>query len=278
MVTFEKVKKNEALKLTDHGFSSVKTKNEYELLRMKGPVTVVLFNSNKLLLQGAEDKVAQARDLLLKLKIGKLVQKEKLQFKQESGTIIGSDEALKGDTFGGLVVAAVIADSIERQKLKELGVADSKQLNDKEISIIAEQLKKIVKYHVISLAPDKYNKLRQKYNMTGLLNLLHMECASKLKIDSNTKHIVDQFPGCKTGDGMETKAESKYIEVAAASILARAEGIKQIDGLSRKLKIEVPMGSAHVKEALNHLKRKRLPFELFVKLDFKNVQQVLKQS
>jgi ribonuclease HIII len=278
MVTFEKVKKNEALKLTDHGFSSVKTKNEYELLRMKGPVTAVLFSSGKLLLQGAEDKVAQTKDLLLELKIGKLVQKEKPQFKQESGPVIGSDEALKGDTFGGLVVAAVMADSIERQKLKEIGVADSKQLNDKEISAIAEQLRKIVKYHIVSLEPRKYNQLRQMHNMTGLLNLLHMECASKLKIDSNAKHIVDQFPGCKTGDVMETKAESKYIEVAAASILARAEARKQIDSLSRKLKIEVPMGSTHVKEALNHLKRKGLPFELFVKLDFRNVQQIMKQS
>ncbi|MBW2987246.1 hypothetical protein KY336_01730, partial [Candidatus Woesearchaeota archaeon] len=258
-------------------FSIVKTKGKYEQLRLKGPVILIFFNSNKLLLQGPEDKVIEVSDMLKKLKIGHLAGKvkRKVAFKQERGTLIGSDEALKGDTFGGIVVAAVRADPSERKKLKGLGVTDSKLYNDAEVGAIAEQIKKAVKYNVISLEPKEYNKLIKQYNVTGLLNLLHRDCAAKLKLDGLSKHIVDLFPGCKTGDISVTKAESKYLEVAAASILARAEALKQIDKLSKRLKIRVPKGSTHVREALNHLKRTNKPFERYVKLNFSNVKSML---
>jgi ribonuclease HIII len=278
MVTFEKVKKKDVEKLKEYGFSIVKTKGKYEQLRMKGPIILILFNSNKLLLQGAEDKVAEVAGLLKRLKVGSLAGKikQKAVFKQERGIIVGSDEALKGDTFGGIVVAAVRADPTERQKLRGLGVTDSKLFNDNEINTIAEQIKKNVKYKIISLEPKEYNKMTEQYNVTGLLNLLHRDCAAKLILEGQSKHIVDLFPGCKTGDISVTKAESKYLEVAAASILARAEALKQIEKLSKRLKIKVPKGSTHVREALNHLKRKKLPFERYVKLNFRNVKTMLK--
>ena len=182
--------------------------------------------------------------------------------------IIGSDEVLKGDTFGGIVVAAVKADAEIRKKLEVLGVKDSKQITDKKIILMAKHIELMTQHCVKNVYPEQYNA--HKGNVTELLNLLHRECYLALKPGV---HIVDKFPGCTVGDIIETQAESKYIEVAAASILARAHALRQFDELSKKAGFTVPLGSTHVKDALQKLKDLKLPLKNFVKLKFKNVKE-----
>jgi len=181
--------------------------------------------------------------------------------------IIGSDEVLKGDTFGGLVVAAVKADNEIRKKLIELGVADSKTLSDKEIIPLARKIKIIAPCEVRSLFPEEYNHYQ---SITYLLNKLHQECATYL---APGKHIVDKYPGCAIGDIQEEKAESKYVEVAAASILAREAALEQFNALSKLAGFTLPKGSTHVKEALQQIKNHNLEPKKFVKTNFKNVQE-----
>ncbi len=267
MVVFEGVTKESLQKLK--GFSNEKVKTIYEELRLKkAGVTLVLYTSGKLSVQGNAEEVQKAAKELEKQGIGKQVKSE--LFRKESGWIIGTDESLKGDTFGGLVVAGVKADNLLREKLAELGVADSKTLADTEILVMAEKIKRLVPCEVRSVLADEYN--REK-NVTTLLNRLHQECANYLLPG---KHIVDKFPGCSVGDVQEEKAESKYVEVAAASILARAGALQQLDYLSALAGFRIPKGSTHVKLALFELKERELNFAKFVKIDFKNVKEFLK--
>ncbi len=189
--------------------------------------------------------------------------------------IIGSDESLKGDTFGGLVVAAVKADETSREQLVSLGVVDSKKLSDRQIIRLAEKIRELCRYHVISLFPFDYNKRIKQSGLTALLNALHRECYQQVKPG---KHIVDEYPNCSVGDVITPKAESKYVEVAAASILARAAALQQIEELSQRAGFTIPLGSTHVREGLEQLRKKGLPFEEFVKVDFKNVQKFLGQT
>jgi len=184
--------------------------------------------------------------------------------------IIGSDEVLKGDTFGGIIVAGVKADKKIREKLAQLGVRDSKKLSDKKIIILSKEIKKIAPCEIKNLLPEEYNKHK---GLTSLLNQLHKQVAKEL---SPGKHIVDKYPGCSVGDIIEEKAEDKYLEVAAASILARASALQQFDYLSELAGFKLPMGSTHVKEALQELKKKKLDFNRFVKVDFRNVAEFLK--
>ena len=266
MVVFSNVKA-ERLKLLEETIKQA-PKSPYELLRLKkGKVTLILFNSGKLLLQGETYLVAELAEELMFLGIGKLVQSQ--MFKPEEGLIIGSDECLKGDTFGGLIVAAVKADEKIREKLIGLGVADSKKLSDSEIVEIAKLIKEVASYEIKSLYPEHYN---EDGNVTKMLNRLHNKCALKLLPG---KHVVDKYPGCDVGDIVETKAESKYVEVAAASILARDESIRQLDELSRMAGFTLPRGSTHVKEALEKIKHKRLDFNQLVKTSFSNVKKYL---
>jgi ribonuclease HIII len=267
MVVFTGVKKEKLQKLKEYTLEE--PKSMYEELRLKkNNVTLVLYNSGKLLLQGKQESIEEISEDLEKIGIGKKI-KSKV-FRRETGMIIGSDETLKGDTFGGLVVAGVKANAVARKKLVELGVADSKTLNDKEILVLAERIKRIVSCQIKSITSEEYNHYHK--NVTHLLNKLHSEVGNYL---NPGKHVVDKYPGCNVGDIQEEKAESKYVEVAAASILARAAALHQLDGLSIEVGFTVPKGSTHVKDALARLKKEKIDFRKFVKLNFSNVRKFL---
>ena len=266
MVVFQGVTKEQLLKLP--GFSIENPKTVHEELRLKkGEVTFILYSSGKLLLQGKPEAVEKAAKELEKKGIRERVVSE--AFRKEQGWIIGTDESLKGDTFGGLVVAGVKANDELRRKLAELGVADSKTLADQEVLQMAEKIKHLVPCEVKSILPMEYNANPE---ITKLLNKLHQECADYL---FPGKHIVDKYPGCNVGDVQIEKAESKYAEVAAASVLARAAALQQLDYLSAQAGFRIPKGSTHVKLALFELKERGLDFSKFVKVGFANVKEFL---
>jgi len=108
MVVLENVGKEVLPKLKKLGYALEKPKTLHEEARLvKGKMVLVLYHSGKLLLQGEETEVKKVAIELKKLKIGESTTPE--NYRSESGWIIGSDESLKGDTFGGIVVAAVKA-------------------------------------------------------------------------------------------------------------------------------------------------------------------------
>jgi ribonuclease HIII len=265
MSVFKNVKKEDLTPLLNKNFGVDKPKTIYEVARYKNnDATLVLYTSGKLVVQGKE-----ATKVTKELEKHGLEKIKQQQFRKEDGWMIGSDESLKGDTFGGITVAAVRADDTIRKKLKEIGVADSKKLKDKEIFYLADQIKRIAPCEIISMLPEEYNKEKSQ---TDLLNKLHKNSAKDL---GNGQHVVDKYPGCRVGSIRETKAEEKYLEVAAASILARAAAVHQIEFLSAEAGFPLPKGSTHVKLALQELKLKKLSFRKFVKLHFKNVEEFL---
>lgn len=266
MAVFLNVQQDDLLKLKKLGFKPASPKTIHEVIRQEATgVTAILYKSSKLFLQGKQaDEFA---DKIARLGIGERVVPE--HFRKERGWIIGSDEALKGDTFGGLVVAAVKADDKMREKLQEIGVADSKKLSDQEVHVLADQIKKIAPCEIKSILPEEYN---QSHSQTLLLNNLHHAVAQYLLPGM---HIVDKYPGCTVGDRQEKKAESKYVEVAAASILARSVALQQLSYLSQQAGFTLPKGSTHVKEALEQLRQHKLEFRKFVKINFRNVTEFL---
>lgn len=267
MPTFKNVKKKDLDFLKKLGYGETEKKTEYDKVRMKGDCSLILYTSGKLVIQGKNS------DKLVKLlKNNKLELVEKIEFVKEEGIVIGSDEVLKGDTFGGLVVAGVKANERQRQDLLFAGVMDSKKLKDSDIMEIAPRIKKIAEYSVKEVMPKEYNK----YQVTPLMNKLHNEVHKELgKGDLN---VVDKYPGCNVDVYATTKAESKYVEVAAASILAREAAINQLKILSEKLNYNVPKGSTHVKEGLEELYKSGKKFEEFVKIDFNNVKTFISQK
>lgn len=272
MTTFTNVNKEQLQKLFQKGFCQQQPKTKFEEIRcQKEGVVLILYSSGKLLLQGKKEEVAAVAAILEKMHLGEQVSGSR--FRKEEGWVIGSDESLKGDTFGGLVVAAVKADDGLRKELVELGVADSKLLEDQDIFPLAEIIRKKFSCMVKVIPPEDYN--HRSGNVTDLLNRTHRECAYAL---APGKHVVDKYPGCTVGEIQEEKAESKFVEVAAASILARAAALQHLRVLSAEAGFPLPLGSTHVALALHELKERGLDPRRFVKLHFRNVEEVFRKK
>jgi ribonuclease HIII len=156
-----------------------------------------------------------------------------------------------------------------RKELIALGVNDSKKLSDTEIFPLAASIKRKFPCVIENFFPDEYNKYS---GVTEILNRLHKKAGDYLKPGT---HVVDKYPGCTAGNIREEKAESKFVEVAAASILARAAALQQLNDLSRSAGFPLPKGSTHVQAALEKLKESGLDPGKFVKLHFRNVQLIL---
>ncbi len=250
-------------------FTALDTKTVYEKARFKRSKPkqhLTFYNTGTIQLVGEDTE----RTVHKMESSGIAKAKEKIHFRKELGNVIGTDESLKGDTFGGIVVAAVKGNDVSRRTLLELGVSDSKLLKDSHIIGLAQRIKQEVECSIITLTPSEYNQFN---GVTKVLNTLHEKTAKAL---GGGTHVVDKYPGCLVGDIRETKAELKYVEVAAASVLARAAALEQINNLSRQAGFRIPKGSTHVQWALQELLERGHDPKLFVKLHFKNVQGFLR--
>lgn len=195
-------------------------------------------------------------------KINSLVLDEpKLDFKKplfkEPKEYIGTDECGKGDFFGPLVVAAVFVNEETKNSLHRIGVRDSKDLSDYQITSLAKEIKKIVgnKFQIVRINPQKYNELYERFaNLNKLLNWAHSKAIDNLLDNTSCKYVITDKFSKKALDVVslskhsdvefvqETKAE-KYIGVAAASILARDSFVDWFETLERK-GLKLPKGSS----------------------------------
>ena len=74
----------------------------------------------------------------------------------ENMTAIGCDEVGTGDYFGPIVVTATYVRKEDIPFLEELGVGDSKKIDDEKIKKIAPQIAKLIKYKSLILTNFQY--------------------------------------------------------------------------------------------------------------------------
>lgn len=212
-------------------------------------------------------------------------------FPPEPGRI-GTDESGKGDFFGPLVVAAFFLPEGQDEVLRELGVKDSKRTSDGRCLEIAGTLRRAYPYHsVVAIGPEKYNELWAKLrNLNRLLAWGHARAIENvLERVPAGKAVTDQFGDekfvrqalLKKGKDIELvqmpRAEED-LAVAAASILARAEFLSRLRGLSREFGVELPKGaSEQVEAAAVRLVKDKGPdvLEKVAKTHFKTTVRVL---
>ncbi|MFW6378471.1 MAG: hypothetical protein ACOCZV_00445 [Nanoarchaeota archaeon] len=297
-IVFEGISFSQLDRLVEKGFIEQKVKNRYERRRLKRETaTAILYSSGKLVLSGPDTVIAGLRDVFgdnepidQGMSRTKGSSYERTRDKSRSGSktipdaecVIGSDETLKGDTFGGIIVCACRICSESKPFFREAGVIDSKELNDKQITRIASHLLESHpdSFCCIELSPESYNEHMQSHSSsTKLLDKLHSQATEALREEGETSDdvvvIVDKYPGCKVGDVIVERAESVSIAVAAASIVARYKGIEQFKRLSREAGFKLPFGSTHVTGALERIKRENLEHGKFCKLHFSNVKKNL---
>lgn len=178
-----------------------------------------------------------------------------------SGTQIGSDEVGVGDFLGPMIVVACYVKKENVKAINALGVKDSKLLTDLKIREIAPELIKLVDYSKLTLSNTKYNamiyqnenlnSLKAKMHNRALLNMVDKHTdAEKIFIDQFVaedkyySYLNDEEERQVKGITFQTKGETSYPSIAAASIIARYCFLIEMDELSEKYKMAFPFGAA----------------------------------
>ena len=205
---------------------------------------------------------------------------------------IGIDEAGKGDFFGPLCVAGVYAAGEEKIKeLLALGVKDSKRMSDKVILKLAKKIRAQFPTAIVKMMPHKYNELYAQFkNLNRLLAWGHATAISDLVSETGCKEvIIDKFGSEHLVINAVEKKEltihltqrvraEEDVVVAAASIVARATFVEQIERLAQEFDSPLPKGagSAVPRAGIAFVRKHgRENLHRVAKLHFKTTDQVL---
>ncbi len=163
--------------------------------------------------------------------------------------ICGIDEAGRGPVIGPLVMAGVMIEETEEQKLKEIGCKDSKLLTREEREDLFKKIISMAKdYKIISITSDKIDEAVKLSN----LNILEAHTTSQILNELKPSKAFIDLPDSsaeryqyyirdKLSDEAkaielvtEHKADFNYPCVSAASILAKVTRDRYIDFLKEK--------------------------------------------
>jgi ribonuclease HIII len=243
----------------DHG-------SQYRVVRGTDTATVNVYTTGKIstggrpspLLTLLEDwRQAQAAEA----SAGKLERKFANTVEPDGTPRVGTDEAGKGDYFGPLVVAGVrvVLGEEATRKLREIGVRDSKSLSVLGARELARRILESVgamNARVVVLRPREYETRRRAAgDINKLLAEINVQILRELRAGVGL-FVVDEFaraarsyiePRLPPGVQLEVRPRAEDdVAVAAASILARARYLKEMEALSEEVGFELPRGATHV--------------------------------
>ncbi|WP_027334313.1 ribonuclease HIII [Mycoplasma elephantis] len=188
--------------------------------------------------------------------------------------VIGIDEVGVGDYFGPLVSCSAYIPLENIDKVKELGVKDSKKLSDAKIQEIAPELKNLVRSFIYVLSPKGYNNMSKYNNAHEMKTFAHIKTVNtvfqmmgRYRMGKPDFYFMDQFTNLdKTKEYFEKhleknnfanlkpfksplllahKAEDKSLAVAVASVLARNAFLESMALLNEKYNTKFPLGASN---------------------------------
>ena len=268
---------------------------------------VTLYESGKVVFQGVSADIdanlwkETEKHLNPNANINEKSSKEKKKKEKDSlqvnpkiyyASTIGSDEVGTGDYFGPIVVTGTYVDKENIPFLEELGVKDSKKLEDEKILEIVPKMIQKIPYACYVLSNHEYNeKYNSDINMNKIKAILHNKVLMKMTTQfPNVDYVVvDEFakpnvyfnylkdtPSYRNITFM-TKAESKCLSVACASIISRYVFIKEFDKLSKMVNTTLPKGAGDAVDQVGKQLVQKYGFDILekiAKLSFKNTTKI----
>ena len=257
---------------------------------------ITMYESGKVMFQGVSADVDAAMwGVQLENTKEKKDEKKKKNQKYYLCNAVGSDEVGTGDYFGPIVVTACYVTKEDIPFLEELGVGDSKKIDDSKILKIAPQIAKKVKYRSVILNNKEYNeKYSHGTNMNQIKAILHNRVLYQLIHEENPKYdyiIVDEFARearyyeylkdqsvVQRDITFMTKAEDISPAVACGSIISRYLFLKEFDKICDEIHIPLPKGAGRdvdtigeeVVEKYGEDKLKEI-----AKVNFRNTERIL---
>ena len=158
--------------------------------------------------------------------------------------ILGVDEAGRGSVLGPMVIAGVIVPEKMEKVLDRMGVKDSKRLAPNRRVILSRKLRKMFEYDMIVISAREIDEMRadginlneiEKNAMEELILRLKPERAIVDAVDVKAERFQENLRNDTGLDVIaEHKADDNYIQVSAASIIAKAERDAQIAEINKQ--------------------------------------------
>ena len=174
--------------------------------------------------------------------------------------VCGVDDAGRGPVIGPLVIAGVIIEEENLERLKTLGVKDSKQLLSSVRTRLSKEIPSIVDdYHVLEIGSEELDMIVNRAPKFQRLNMLEAKVMAqvieKLKpqlayvdsSDTRTERFKNNILDCLSFTPRiisEHKADVNYPIVSAASIMAKVHRDSRIEEIKKEYG-EVGSGYAH---------------------------------
>jgi ribonuclease HIII len=254
-----------------------------------------LYHSGKLLVQGKAAKEWIEFTLETEILKEAILGYEDFHDPEAIQPHMGIDESGKGDFFGPLVIASAYVNEELVEKLREMGVRDSKKISSDKVAMgMARDIRKLLgdRCAMVRIGPESYNRMYKKIrNVNKILAWGHARAIENLleKVPDCPRALSDKFgptrqienalmkKGQKIRLDQRTKAESDPA-VAAASILARAGFLYAMRQMGKEYGIEIPKGASEkVRKVAERLVAEKGPSVLtqVAKCHFKTTDQVL---
>lgn len=271
-----------------------------------GDTVVTLYESGKIVFQGKDADLAS--DIWVatekmnnkNLEVNNSENKNKSETKKievdpiiYNSTSIGSDEVGTGDYFGPIVVTAAYVKKEDIPYLEDLGVKDSKKLDDSKILEVVPKIIKKIPYSSLVLSNKDYNNTYgENFNMNKIKAVLH----NKVLVDLTSKYpntdyvIVDEFANkyvyfnyLKESNNVYrnitflTKGETRSLSVACASMISRYIFINEFNKLSNSVGLLLPKGASTSVDNVGIEIVKKYGFDKLkeiAKLNFKNTDKI----
>ncbi len=189
---------------------------------------------------------------------GKINDEIKLKLKDlvDKNLYIGIDEVGVGEPIGPIIACGFKFLNLEKkEEAIFLNIKDSKNLDLKQISSISNKLNNFGNSYCVIIEPNKFNDIWKNKikNIKAINAIIQNQIILKMNKKNSEKVVIDKFVNeekyfeyldkytkDKYNDKIifETKAENKYLEVAAASIIAKNKYNDWIIDYLKKEKID----------------------------------------
>ena len=257
---------------------------------------ITMYESGKVMFQGVSADVDAAMwGVQLENTKEKKAEKKKKNLMYYNCNCVGSDEVGTGDYYGPIVVTACYVTKEDIPFLEELGVGDSKKIDDSKILKMAPKIAKRIKYRSLILSNKEYNdKYNRDVNMNKIKAIMHNKVLYQVVSEEKPQYdyiIVDEFarenryyeylkdqPVIQKNITFLTKAEDISPAVGCASIISRYIFLKEFDKLCDSIHIPLPKGAGkdvdtigeEVVEKYGEEKLKEI-----AKMNFRNTERIL---
>lgn len=264
-----KLPEESLLQIISH-YANKKTAAKAQYVRFTAKLTdtvVTVYNSGKVMFQGAGAEREAAKWGTADKAAAKFsgAKGDSLPENFAKLSVLGSDETGTGDFFGPITVAACFVPADKVELAHELGVKDSKLLNDDYMRQIAPDLREAFVHSVLTLKNEKYNKVQaQGWSQGNIKALLHNQALkhvlAKMEPVKPDAILIDQFAErgiyynhikaekeiIRENVLFSTKAEGLHVSVACASIIARVAFLEEMDRMSAEAGVTLPKGAGKI--------------------------------